>query len=126
MYTAGLPVNPPIADESNYYGSFEAEFRNFWTNGSYYCILAGLGLLPDQPLPLLLHKTKSVRRAEQLFARVKQQQRELLQTLPTNFEYLRRLHGHDEAEVGGNGAVLAVDGHRNGRAAAGQAVVAGH
>src|SRR5262249_49994477 len=74
------------------YGSFEAEFRNFWTNGSYYCILAGLGFVPDQPLPLLMHKTNSVRKAEELFTRVKQQQRELLQTLPSNFDYLQRPH----------------------------------
>ncbi|HEY2839084.1 MAG TPA: tryptophan halogenase family protein [Pirellulales bacterium] len=93
MYKAGLPVNLPIADEGSYYGSFEAEFRNFWTNGSYYCILAGLGYLPDQPLPLLTHKSNSVAKAEELFARVKQQQRELLQALPSNFDYLRRLHG---------------------------------
>jgi len=99
MYKAGLPVNPPIADESSYYGSFEAEFRNFWTNGSYYCILAGLGFLPDQPLPLLTYKTDSVRQAEELFARVKQQQRELLQSLPSNYEYLRKLHGKHEADA---------------------------
>src|SRR5262249_40868819 len=93
MYKAGLPVNLPIADEGSYYGSFEAEFRNFWTNGSYYCILAGLGYLPDQPLPLLAHKTDSVRKAEELFTRVKQQQQDLLQALPSNFDYLRQLHG---------------------------------
>ncbi|EUA91493.1 tryptophan halogenase family protein [Mycobacterium ulcerans str. Harvey] len=43
MYKAGVPVNPPIATESSYYSNFDAEFENFWTNGSYYCIFAGLG-----------------------------------------------------------------------------------
>ncbi len=95
-YKAGLAVNPPITDESSYYGSFEAEFRNFWTNGSYYCIFAGLGLLPDQPYPLLTYKTESIRKAESLFDRVKQQQRDLLQTLPSNYEFLHRLHGRIE------------------------------
>lgn len=94
MYKAGLPVNPPITDEGSYYGSFEAEFRNFWTNGSYYCIFAGLGLLPDEPLPLLTYKSQSVREAEQLFVRVKQQQQHLLDTLPSNYDYLCQLHGH--------------------------------
>jgi hypothetical protein len=93
MYRAGLPVNPPITDEGNYYGNFEAEFRNFWTNGSYYCIFAGMGLMPDHPLPLLAHKPESVEGARPLFAKVKREQEELVARLPTNYEYLRRLHG---------------------------------
>jgi tryptophan 6-halogenase len=97
LYRAGLPVNPPIADENTYYGNFDAEFRNFWTNGSYYCIFAGLGFLPDHPLPVLQYKTKSIEAAEALFAGVKHQQRELLETLPTCHEYLRRLHGRSSS-----------------------------
>lgn len=97
LYRAGLPINPPIADENTYYGNFEAEFRNFWTNGSYCCIFAGLGLVPDRPLPLLQYKTKSVEQAETLFADVKRQQQELLDTLPTCYEYLQRLHGRQQA-----------------------------
>ncbi|MEV7231868.1 tryptophan halogenase family protein [Polymorphospora sp. NPDC051019] len=94
MYKAGLAVNPPIADESTYYGNFEAEFRNFWTNGSYYCIFAGLGFLPDQPLPALAHKPESVHAAQRLFDEVKRAQREAVRTLPSNYELLRQIHGH--------------------------------
>jgi hypothetical protein len=93
MYKAGLPINPPVTDEGTYYGNFEAEFRNFWTNGSYYCIFAGLGLTPDHPLPLLAHKPESIEGAQPLFAQVKRAQKELVDTLPSNREYLRRLHG---------------------------------
>jgi tryptophan 6-halogenase len=92
-YKAGLPINSPITDESTYYGNFEAEFRNFWTNGSYYCIFAGLGLVPDAPLPALAHKPESVAGAEPLFDAVKRQQQNLLDTLPSAYDYLRRLHG---------------------------------
>jgi tryptophan halogenase len=95
MYKAGLPINTPITDESSYYGSFEAEFHNFWTNGSYYCIFAGLGFLPEHPLPLINYKTNSITQADQLLADVKQQQRELLSSLPTNYDFLRRLHRQD-------------------------------
>src|SRR5581483_5095150 len=98
MYREGLPINPPITDEGSYYGNFEAEFRNFWTNGSYYCIFAGLGYLPERPLPMLLYKPESVRQAEGLFAKVKQEQKHLLATLPTNYEYLRHLHGRAHRE----------------------------
>ncbi len=92
-YKAGLPINPPTVSEGDYYGNFEAEFRNFWTNGSYYCIFAGLGFLPDRPLPLLSHMAESVKDAELLFDEVKRQQRFLLDSMPTCVEYLRQLHG---------------------------------
>ncbi|MEV0237952.1 tryptophan halogenase family protein [Nonomuraea sp. NPDC050786] len=93
MYKAGLAVNPPISDESTYYGNFEAEFRNFWTNGSYYSIFAGLGFLPDHPMPALAYKQDSVTAAAPLFDRVKETQDQLMSTLPTHRDFLRRLHG---------------------------------
>ncbi|WEO92679.1 tryptophan halogenase family protein [Streptomyces sp. FXJ1.172] len=92
-YRAGLPVNLPISDEGTYYGNFEAEFRNFWTNGSYYCIFAGLGMLPRHPLPSLAHKPESVARAEQLFADIKRKQHEWVRSLPSTHQLLRHLHG---------------------------------
>lgn len=46
MYKAGLAVDMPATDENSYYGNFEAEFRNFWSNANYYCIFAGLGPMP--------------------------------------------------------------------------------
>jgi len=92
LYRAGLPVNAPITDEGNYYGNFEAEFRNFWTNGSYYCIFTGLGQIPDAPMPALSYKEESIQAAEALFASVQRQRQELVKELPSNYEYLRQLH----------------------------------
>ncbi len=93
-YKAGLPVNMPSSDEGAYYGNFESEFRNFWTNGSYYSIFGGLGLLPNKPMPALLHRKDSQVRAAPLFAEVKRQQHELLATLPTTYQYLKQLHAN--------------------------------
>ena len=93
MYRAGLPINRPFSTDSEYYGNFEVEFRNFWSNGSFYAILAGLGLEPDHPLPALLHRPDSIEAAQRLFAQVKEEQQALLATLPSNYEYLRHLHG---------------------------------
>jgi tryptophan halogenase len=93
MYKAGMAINMPVTDESTYYGNFEAEFRNFWTNSSYYCIFAGLGFLPDHPLPMLTYRQASIQSAEPFFEQIKRQQRELTRTLPTNYEYLCQLHG---------------------------------
>ncbi|MFE2184736.1 tryptophan halogenase family protein [Streptomyces sp. NPDC059455] len=92
MYKAGLPVETPVTDENNYYGSFEAEFRNFWTNASYYCIFAGLGVLPNHPLPSLSLRPDSVDAAGALFTDIKRRQAELIDSLPSTHEYLRRLH----------------------------------
>jgi tryptophan 6-halogenase len=92
MFASGLAINQPVSDESNYYGNFETEFRNFWTNGSYYCIFTGMGVEPVQPLPLLEHRPDSVRAAMDMFTAVKTRQRTLAQTLPSHVEYLRMLH----------------------------------
>ena len=91
-YLAGLPVSLTDSNESAYYSNFENEFKNFWTNGSYYSIFGGLGLLPKRPMPALMHKKDSLAKAEPLFAEVKRRQRELLATLPTTYEYLKHLH----------------------------------
>ncbi|GAA2806063.1 tryptophan halogenase family protein [Saccharopolyspora taberi] len=95
MYKAGVPVNPPLTDERGYYGNFEAEFNNFWTNGSYYCIFTGMGMLPDRPLPALTYKPESIQAADLLFAKVKQQQQALVADLPSNYDVLRQLHRKD-------------------------------
>ncbi|WP_437602576.1 tryptophan 7-halogenase [Sorangium sp. So ce590] len=93
LYQAGMPVNAPVTDETSYYGNFEAEFRSFWTNGNYYAIFAGLGLLPERPMPALTYKTASIGEAEAVFGRVAQKQRHLLSTLPSNYQLLRQIHG---------------------------------
>jgi tryptophan halogenase len=93
MYRAGMTVNAPVADESTYYSNIDTEFHNFWNNSNYYCIFAGLGFLPDHALPALEYRHAAIKSAGQLFAKVKAAQRELVASLPTNYEYLRALHG---------------------------------
>jgi tryptophan 6-halogenase len=93
MYRAGLPINWAPADADGYYHNFEEEFRNFWTNSNYYCVLAGLGHLPEKVLPALVHREEAQRGADAVFDDVRRRQRELLETLPTNVEFLRQLHG---------------------------------
>src|SRR6185437_8425862 len=94
IYKAGLPVNMPITTEENYYGNFEAEFRNFWTNSSFYCVLAGMGCVPERALPSIRYRADSRARAEQMFEDIGRQSAELRAKLPTNYEYLRQLHGN--------------------------------
>lgn len=91
-YRSGIPLNQPTTNEDTYYGNFDVEFRNFWTNGSYYSIFAGLGVTPDAALPALTYKPESIRAAEQLFEDVRQEQERLVGLLPSNYGYLRELH----------------------------------
>lgn len=93
MYDAGLPINTPFVGEDTYYGHFEVEFKNFWTNGSYYCILSGLGRQPKSVLPLIAYRPENHARAEQLFANIRTRADHLKQITPTNYEFLKRLHG---------------------------------
>lgn len=93
MYRAGMPVNQPFTDESTYYANFEVQLRNYWNNCNYYCIFAGLGFLPDHPLPSLTYREASVEGSKPLFEQIKRRQKELIKTLPTNYEYLCQLHG---------------------------------
>ncbi|GAA5161201.1 tryptophan 7-halogenase [Pseudonocardia eucalypti] len=92
MYKAGLPINAPVVDESTYYTNFDAEFRNFWTNGSYYCVFAGLGLLPDTPVPSLANRPSAQHGATRLFENIRRKEDKMLSELPTTVEYLRALH----------------------------------
>ncbi|WP_084792378.1 NAD-dependent epimerase/dehydratase family protein [Actinopolyspora mortivallis] len=92
-YDAGLAINAPSADDAQvYYGNFEEEFRNFWNNSNYYSVLAGLGYLPDKPLPKLRHMPEAVETVHRVFDRIRDEQKYLLNTLPSCHEYLKAQH----------------------------------
>ncbi|HZM99798.1 MAG TPA: tryptophan halogenase family protein [Pyrinomonadaceae bacterium] len=95
-YDAGLPINPPYVDEDTYYKRFEVEFKNYWTNGSYYCILAGLGREPKRTLPMLSYKPGNFAQADRLFQKVQARAADLKAKMPSNYEFLCRLHGNGE------------------------------
>jgi hypothetical protein len=91
-YHAGLAINMPHTDEETYYRQFEVEFANYWTNGSYYCILSGLGRRPGRTLPLLRYRPEGRDKARAIFARIRSEAQDLRQRLPSNLDYLRQLH----------------------------------
>ncbi|NEP06748.1 MAG: tryptophan 7-halogenase [Okeania sp. SIO2G4] len=92
LYKAGLPVSPLPSNEDNYYGSLDNEFHNFWTDGSYYCVLSGLGCLPEQSHTQMHYHPDRVEKSLEIFKQIKQQQQELLEHLPNHYDYLRQLH----------------------------------
>jgi tryptophan halogenase len=97
LYKAGLPVNPPTTSQDDYYGSFDNEFHNFWTNGSYYCIFAGMGFYPDESLARIRYRDDARNKARELFKNVQIQQQKLVSTLPTNYEYLKTIHAEKKS-----------------------------
>jgi hypothetical protein len=94
-YKAGLPVSAIVADAgvAHYYSNFDYEFRNYWPNSSYYCILTGMGVLPERVCPLLEHRPRAIDKAEEMFASISQRAKSLLSSLPSLDEYLTLLHG---------------------------------
>ena len=93
LYKAGLTVNMPLADADSYYGNFETEFRNFWKNSNFYCVMAGMGVMPEQSLPNIRLRPESQRKAEAEFEAIKRKSAELQASLPTNHQFLKQLHG---------------------------------
>ncbi|MBV6698082.1 tryptophan 7-halogenase [Kitasatospora aureofaciens] len=93
LYRAGLTAGSVLAEEARYYGYSQEEPLSPWSDADYYCVLSGLGLETDGPPPALAHRPDSVRGAGPVFERVRRQQRNLLDTLPDAYTYLRRLHG---------------------------------
>jgi tryptophan halogenase len=94
-YRAGLPVSTVVSDSgvAHYYNDFDYEFRNFWPNSSYYCILVGMGLLPERVFPLVEHRPAAVEKAERIFVDLRRRADHLLETLPSTYEYLNILNG---------------------------------
>jgi tryptophan 7-halogenase len=93
-YRVGLSVGI-VADTSmaKYYSDFDYEFRNFWPNSSYSCILSGMGVLPERINALVEHRPAGIEEAERAFVNLKHRADRLLGTLPSMFEYLNMLHG---------------------------------
>ncbi|MEO6196449.1 MAG: tryptophan halogenase family protein [Thermoanaerobaculia bacterium] len=101
-YKAGLPVGAIVSDSgaAHYYDNFDYEFSHFWPNSSYYCILTGMGVLPERLCPLVEHRPSAIEKAEGIFADLKRRADHLLVTLPSMSEYLNRLHGAADAGTG--------------------------
>jgi tryptophan halogenase len=93
LYRAGLPVNMPLSDAESYYGNFEVEFRNFWTNSNFYCVMAGMGWVPDQALPRIRLSAESQRKAQLELEAIKAKSAALQKSLPSCHQYLKQLHG---------------------------------
>lgn len=94
-YRAGLSVNQALSDVDGYYTNFEHEFRNFWTNSSFYCVLGGLGVAPEQPYPKIRYDEDGLMKADELFAQIKTESAQLAQQLPSNYEFLKKLHSEE-------------------------------
>ncbi|MBP9721674.1 MAG: tryptophan 7-halogenase [Gammaproteobacteria bacterium] len=89
---AGLPIRKSHQGDNQLYSSFAARFENFWTNSSYQCIFAGVGLLPNHSLPLLNYRKDIMDKGNADLAKIAQDSKKLSKILPTQYEYLRQLY----------------------------------
>jgi len=96
-YKAGLSLGTAPMGDDQYYSSFDYEFRNFWLDSNYYCVLSGMGMLPDRGIPILESRPESRQRAERMFQNIKTEAARLEATLPSNYDYLCALQGRNFA-----------------------------
>jgi tryptophan 7-halogenase len=92
LYKAGIPISSASFSEDDYYGNLDNEFHNFWTDGSYYSVLSGLGFLPEQSNSYIYYHPDEVEESFTVLKKIKHKQKELLASLPTHHEYLKQLH----------------------------------
>ncbi|PAX52067.1 tryptophan halogenase family protein [Brunnivagina elsteri] len=92
VYQAGAPINLPYTDEGGYNNVFDAGFDRFWTNSNYMAILGGMNHLPNSASPILNHKPESVNKAEKIFKAIKDNTKNLLDELPSHYEYIKNLY----------------------------------
>lgn len=91
-YKAGLVVCPPITtNETEYYGNFDIEFSNFWTNSNYYCMFTGFKYYPENIYPKVLYDGK-FKEAKEAIKKLKENESELIERLPSTYEYLKKIH----------------------------------
>lgn len=92
VYKAGLVVCPPITtNEEDYYGNFDVEFSNFWTNSNYYCMFTGFKWYPDSIYPKVLYD-EEYEQAQQYINELKERENMLLNSLPSTYKYLKSIH----------------------------------
>ena len=93
-YRDGQVINPTTTSADAYYNNFDYEFRNFWTEGSYYAVLTGMGVFPEQ-VHESLRDGAGANSVDHLFSSVKERGAYAAQVLPSHRDFLVSLY-HDE------------------------------
>jgi tryptophan 7-halogenase len=99
LYKAGKSVGAVISDATDYYSTFDYEFRHFWPNASYYCVLAGMGIYPNQVPPLLLDNASLIAKSDTIFSDIQRQAITLAKQLPSTHEFLNIFHASKAAQA---------------------------
>ncbi len=98
-HQAGLPIKTTHQSDIKLYASFGVQFDNFWTNTNYQSILCGVDCLPKVALPLLHYRSDIVEKGEVLFKKLERESRHLLRSLPSQFDYLKKIYSASEVNI---------------------------
>lgn len=99
LQKAGIPIKRSYRANEALYTSFEAAFDRFWTNSNYQSILAGVNYLPDATTPMLNYYPDIFQRAKRIIDQVEQDSMELMEELPSHYEYLETLANPELAAI---------------------------
>ena len=91
LQKAGIPIKRTYRSNEALYTSFEAAFDRFWTNSNYQSILAGVDYMPDTTTPMLNYYPDIFGRAQDLINQVEKESQQLIEQLPSHYEYLESM-----------------------------------
>ncbi|MEM9326903.1 MAG: tryptophan halogenase family protein [Bacteroidota bacterium] len=91
LQKAGIPIKRTYRSNEALYTSFEAAFDRFWTNSNYQSILAGVDYMPEMTTPMLNYYPDIFGRAQDVISQVEAESKELMDKLPSHYEYLETL-----------------------------------
>lgn len=98
-YRNGEVINLTTTSTETYYDDFDYEFRNFWTEGSYYAVLTGMGVFPERSSDTLPPTMDGAAR-DAMFATVAAEAAVAVASLPTHRDYLVALYEEASVENG--------------------------
>ena len=99
MYKAGIPINVTNLDSEAYYDNFEVEYRNFWTDSSYYAILTGMGVFPECVNSKIRYHSSMTKDSEQSFKAIKERSTTLVKNLPSHYGFLKEFHAGSRTKM---------------------------
>ncbi|WP_430906594.1 tryptophan halogenase family protein [Maribacter sp. 2-571] len=97
LQMSAVPVNRSYSSNEGLYDTLDSSFDRFWTNSNYQSILAGVGYLPKESMPLLKVRRDILEEGQKVVDEIRKKTQHHLNNLPSHHEYLSHLYSRQEA-----------------------------
>lgn len=89
-HLAGLLIKATHQSDIKLYVCFCGQLDNFWIIANYQSILCGVEWLLETSLPLPQYRSDIMEKGEALFKQYRQESKQLVTSLPSQYEYLTK------------------------------------